>query len=179
MRAFVGLPLCNEALAALERAQEALGTGRLVAAENLHVTLAFLADQPVEVLEALHDGLAEIAAPAMALQFSGVAVKGRRVPSLVWAAVEDDPHLAALRHDVRRAARQAGINLRRERFRPHVTLARFGRSHPARRDRLEDWLATHGTFRAGPFSADRMCLYQSNLTPEGPIYQTMAVYRLG
>jgi len=83
-----------------------------------------------------------------------------------------------LRKKVRAAARGAGIDLPRERFRPHVTLARFSRSKPVDMGRLTAFLGAYGGFRAGPFAVDRFCLYRSTLTPEGPVYDVLADYPL-
>jgi len=138
--------------------------------------LAFLDDQPQAVLEDLHAALEEIAVLPWEMEFVGVEVKGGRKPALVWAQVAKEETLRKLHGQVRSAAHLAGITLSRERFRPHVTLARFGRSKPVDMARLATFLSAYGGFRAGPFPMDRFCLYASTLTPEGPIYEVLAEY---
>ena len=125
MRAFVGLPLPDKIISALERVQAELSIGRAVAPENLHLTLAFLDEQPEMVLAALHDELALIAGPQPRIRIAGLDALGGAKARLVFAAVAPDPALVSLRKRVRIAARAVGVNLPRERFRPHVTLARF------------------------------------------------------
>lgn len=179
VRAFVGVPLCEAAVAALLPVQEALGQGRMVDEDNLHLTLAFLDDQPQAALAELNAGLEDVAVPVWDMEITGVAARGGRRPALIWAEVARVDGVQMLHAQVRRAARMAGIDLPRERFRPHVTLARFGRSKPLDMGRLASFLSAYGGFRAGPFIVDRFCLYASTLAPEGPVYEVLAEYALG
>ncbi|MEO0569359.1 MAG: RNA 2',3'-cyclic phosphodiesterase [Pseudomonadota bacterium] len=178
MRAFIAIPLPTEAVDALERAQADLACGRVVPAENLHITLAFLDEQPEPLLHALHEGLAEIEAPAFEWRFGGVEAKGKSKPSLVWASVEACETLITLQKSILSAVFQTGITLPRIRFRPHVTLARFGARAQISNPKLAQWLTEYGAYRAGPYAATRFCLYRSTLTPEGPIYDELAAYHL-
>ncbi|WP_135507266.1 RNA 2',3'-cyclic phosphodiesterase [Roseovarius aestuariivivens] len=177
MRLFLGLPLCEDAVAVLEDVQAQLDLGRLVPEDNLHLTLAFLDEQPKTVAEALHAALEEMTLPGAAISFDGVEVRGRARPRLAWAAVTRTPALRALRDKVRGAAVAAGVDLPRDRFRPHVTLARFG-PRVAGDPRLDRWLAEMAALRAGPYAVDRVCLYRSTLTPDGPLYDVLAAYPL-
>lgn len=179
MRAFVGLPLPDDALHALERLQEGIPVGRIVPGENLHLTLAFLDDQPEAALQALHEALSQIRVPPLALDIRGLDLFGGRSPRILFAAVCPDPILSRLRDQVRRAAERAEIDLSRERFRPHITLARFGRDMPEyQARRLGGFLQAHGDFSLTDVLVDRMALYRSTLTPDGARYDLLADYPL-
>ena len=178
MRAFLGVPLCEAAIAALAPVQTALGQGRLVDEDNLHMTLAFLDDQSEAALEELHGVLEGMLLPAVQMTFEGIDLKGGRKPMLVWASVRRTDALELLHAQVRQAVLRAGIELPRARFRPHVTLARFARNGRLDMARLAGFLGAQGGFRAGPFPVGRMCLYRSTLTPEGPIYDVLSEYVL-
>ena len=178
MRSFVGLPVEGAAAAACLALQEPLPVGRPVPEENLHLTLAFLDDQSEVALEALHEALEVLRAPAMVLRATGLGLIGGRRPRLLALEVAPDPALSALRDAVRRAARGAGIDLPRERFRPHVTVQRFGAGlRPEEAPRLSDALQA---LPFAPFDVPvaRLTLYRSTLTPEGPIYDPLADYPL-
>ncbi|WP_051337306.1 RNA 2',3'-cyclic phosphodiesterase [Leisingera daeponensis] len=178
MRAFVGLPLPDAALDALERLQEPLTVGRHVPAENMHLTLAFLDDQPEAVLEALHQLLAEISAPPVQLAFRGLDTFGGKLPRVLAAQVQKTPELSHLRERVRSACRSAGIELPRERFRPHVTLARFPRHLEAGQvEKIARYLSAAADFRL-ECEAETFALYQSTLAPEGARYDVLAEYEL-
>lgn len=178
MRAFAGLPLPAAALDVLERVQEGLTVGRHVPAENMHLTLAFLDDQPEALLQALHQVLAEISAPPLQLTFRGLDTFGGKLPRVLAADVQKTPELSHLRGQIRSACRSAGIELPRERFRPHVTLARFPRHLEAGQvEKIARFLAGAAGFRL-ECEAEAFALYQSTLAPEGARYDVLAEYPL-
>jgi 2'-5' RNA ligase len=178
MRAFVGLPVPDAWIAPLVRAQGLVPGGRKVDADDLHLTLAFLDDQPEARLEALHEGLEARALPRAALRPSGYALLGSGRPRAVVLELVAEPGLAALRDAVRAAARGAGIELSRERFRPHVTLVRFSASAPPDAGRLPSALSRLGAPMMAPETAGMATLWSSVLTPGGPLYEPLATYRL-
>ncbi|WP_411351312.1 RNA 2',3'-cyclic phosphodiesterase [Leisingera aquaemixtae] len=178
MRAFVGLPLPDAALDALERLQEPLTVGRHVPAENMHLTLAFLDDQPEAALQALHQLLAEIRVLPLTLTFSGLDTFGGKSPRVLAAEVQKTPELSHLRDRIRSACRSAGIELPRERFRPHVTLARFPRHlEEGQVEKIACFLSGAAGFRL-ECEAESFALYQSTLAPEGARYDILAEYPL-
>lgn len=178
MRSFAALTLPDAALDALERAQEGLTVGRLMPAENLHLTLAFLGDQPEAALEVLHQELAEIRAVPVELSFQELDTFGGRHPRVLLAKAAPTPELTALRARVLSACRAAEILPDRARFRPHVTLARFPRHLEAGQVEkigrfLERCAGFRLTCRAGSFA-----LFRSTLSPEGARHDVLAEYPL-
>ena len=173
MRAFVGLDLDQTMLDALEDVQTGL-PGRIVPRENLHLTLAFLGDVEERVLRELHLRLDALELDAPELQVTGLDVPGGKKPTLGIATVALSPELEAVQRAVFRVCREAGVDLRRERFRPHVTLTRFGREISQRDAQVLGGrlgILTMPAARAVGFS-----LYRSDLRPEGPRYVAIASY---
>ncbi len=173
MRAFVALDLDEAMLDALEEVQAGL-PGRIVPRENLHLTLAFLGEVSEAVLREVHAGLAALQPEAPELRVTGLDVFGGKKPKLAFAAVAANPELETLQRVVVRLCREAEVDLRRERFRPHVTLTRFGREI-GRRDaevlaRRLGVLAMPGTRAAG------LSLCRSELRAQGPRYLALASY---
>ena len=87
-----------------------------------------------------------------------------------------DAGLTALRDAVRAGARAAGIDLPRDRFRPHVTLRRASRRVPFDAARLPARLSDLGPPPMAPATATTVTLYGSTLTPDGPVYDALASY---
>lgn len=177
IRAFVALPLPEDIRDRLEVVQEMLPLSGRVPSDNFHVTLAFLDSQPVEVLEAVHDGLAALTAPPLSLAIDGLNTFGGDRTRLVHASVVPDPALSHLQAKVARIAVEAGIPLAHRRFVPHVTLSR---DRPRGHDlaRLEHALLELGGFRAGPFDIEEMILYRATLGRGPAIYDPLARYPL-
>ena len=180
MRSFVALEVPEPLRTALLDAQEVVPVGRGVPEENLHVTLAFLGDQPDAVLEELHRALDDRPLPACRLKVEGVETYGGRIPRLIAAELARDPGLLALHGAVHRAARAAGIDMPRERFRPHVTLVRFGSGiRKADRPRLRRALDELAGLATAPVAGEAVTLYRSHRTSDGAIHDPLARYALG
>lgn len=179
MRAFVAIALPDPVREALVELQAGLRLGRPVPEENLHLTLAFLDDQPEDLLAELHEGLSAAMLPAPELRISGLDLFGGRSPKLLFAAVEPDPVLKALRDRVLSEARAAGIALKRERFRPHITLARFRPGMgPDEQAKLGQFLEEKGGVTLPPFRPAGFALFGSTLRPEGAVHEVLAEYPL-
>jgi 2'-5' RNA ligase len=180
MRLFAALPLPEGVLDRLEDLQSGMPEGRVVPAENLHVTLGFFDECDRHVAADIDSGLAAIRAPALELWFDGLGMfgNGEGRGRVLYAAIRPDPALSRLREKTLTAARDAGLDLRRERYTPHVTLARFGPGL-GRSERLDRWIAAHAGFAAGPVHCDAFCLYRSDRGGERAVYTELARYPLG
>lgn len=180
MRAFLAIDLPEDVQAEIAALQTLLRPGRKVPEENLHLTLAFLDEQPSAVLQELHERLNAFEFAPFTLRVAGLEMFGGKHPRLLYLKADPTPELMALRRALRSIAREVGIDLPRERFRPHVTLARF------RRDMLEEQIAQIGAFMAAcgdwgmpPFEVNRYCLFGSTLHPDGAVHEVLAEYFTG
>lgn len=178
IRAFIALPLPEPTCDTISKLQSALHVGRAVPPENLHLTLAFLDDQPEPVLEELHYLLAEIESDAVDLAFDGLNTFGGRHPRLMVLNVKKTGELAALQARIASCCRQAGIELERRKFRPHVTVTRFSVLTPDEGRKLASYLGQHGADGPLPCRVDCFALYRSVLNPNGARYDQLATYQL-
>ncbi|AVO39011.1 RNA 2',3'-cyclic phosphodiesterase [Pukyongiella litopenaei] len=176
MRAFVAIPVPDAVAASLAALQARLPGGRRVPRENLHLTLAFLDDQPEPALEELHGELGDLGAAAFDLTLAGLGVFGGDRPRLLYADIAPNTALSDLHRAVMGAARRAGMQLPRRRFHPHVTLARFGAGDAAG---LGGFIAAHGATPLPGFRATGFGLYRSILRPDGAVHDMLAGYNLG
>jgi 2'-5' RNA ligase len=180
IRAFVGIPMPEETADRLAAVQAGLPTGRAVAPEGLHLTLAFLGEQPEPVVEDVHLALGDIRTGPAALVLEGLGMFGGATPRSLHAVVRPDPALSALRKQVQRAAREAGVDLPREKFVPHVTLARFRQGMaPEDLALLHRYVAARMGAVSGRVPVTEFTLYRSHLTSEGAAYEALAEYPLG
>lgn len=179
IRAFVGLALPEKIEDRLIAVQAGLPVGRAVKPGALHITLVFLGPQREPVLEDLHVALSALTAPPLTLRLRGLGLFGGARPRTLHAEVVPDPDLKALRKRVAAEARGVGIEVPRERFVPHVTLARFGAGMAEEDlDSLHRFLATRLALQAGPFRVDRLTLFRAHLRPDGAEYDALAEYPL-
>ena len=128
----------------------------------------------------LDDLLSGIEAEGFTLTLDGLGTFGDARPRVLYAALAPEPALTTLRRRVRRAVAEAGIDLPHERFVPHITLARFGRGLEGEDiARLQAFIARRMGHAAGTIEVGDFALYESRLARGGPIYEELAVYKLG
>ncbi len=175
-RLFVALPVPEEIADALMALQSGVPDARWQPPENLHVTLCFAGEVQGAVMRDLEEELADIAGPRFAVALAGVEQFSKQ-PRALAAAVERSDRLDWLQQKVATVARNCGIALERRKYRPHVTLARFGNGAETGHH-LAQFMASHSTFRAGPWIADHFALYSSRPGRNGSIYTEEAAYAL-
>jgi len=140
---------------------------------QLHLTLAFAGEVDRARADELVEALAGVESAPFPLEVAGVGhFEHKGAVSAVWARVPRTAPLAQLHGRVERACRQAGIETERRAYRPHVTLARLGRAAGP----IGDWLARHGTLRAGPWQATGFTLYESHTGHDGAHYEPLVDY---
>lgn len=179
MRVFVAIDLPEPVTAELEALQNGLLTGRPVPVENLHLTLSFLGDQPVEAVEVAHEALSTVRAAAFRMRLRGLGSFGKRTPQVIFADVEKCDELLDLERRIARALRHADVEFQKRRFRPHVTVARLPNSlSPFEVDQVRDDLAANATFVGSPFDVAQFHLYRSHLTAKAARHEDLASYDL-
>jgi 2'-5' RNA ligase len=142
---------------------------RIVPAEHLHLTLAFLGHRPVAETDGIIRVLGETAAEAVAPR---LALRGYRETRSVGMLTFDDEdgRAAALADDLQARLAALGVYEReRRRWLPHVTVLRF-----RRRPRLRPALPELESFVPSDAAA-----YLSRLRPGGAHYEVLETVRVG
>lgn len=136
--------------------------GRKTRPGNLHITLAFLGEQPESLLPGLQELLQELSVPDMHLSIDHIVNRKRQ--RMVWACMQQVPEsLLGLQRALCTGLQQRGIAFdRRNHFTPHVTLARD--AMPTEPPRFEP-IAWH---------AGQVSLVQSVAETNGLVYKLLA-----
>jgi RNA 2',3'-cyclic 3'-phosphodiesterase len=170
LRLFLGLRLPDRVVDDLaEWAATALGEGRVVPREHLHVTLAFLGSRPAGEVDAICRVLGESAARAASFELE--VERYRETRSVGMLVLRDDSGRAtALAEHVQVALEELGVYRREARpWLPHVTVLRF-RERPRLRPAVP---------RLGPFRPSDAAAYLSRLHPSGARYEVLRSFALG
>jgi 2'-5' RNA ligase len=169
LRLFLGLPLPLDTVERLARWQETELSGRVVAPESLHVTLAFLGSRPAREVEAISAELRAAADAARAPTFT--VLRYRETRSVGMLVLEDEGgHARALAGDAQERLERLGVYRREARpWLAHVTVLRF-RERPRLRPALPD---------LGRVSPSEAAVYHSVLRPSGAQYVILEAVRLG
>ena len=156
---------------------------RIVRAEGLHLTLRFLGDTGIgdipKIISAMDIAASESEPFNLILSGTG-AFPSSAAPRTLWVGVEGElERLSTLQRGVQRALEEVGFDRIRERFSPHVTVARV-------RDRVST--ANRGLVASALNQAiispiavrvDSITLMQSTPQPGGSIYTPLHIVTLG
>lgn len=163
-----------EELSAWARAQRGDGRGiRVLAPETIHLTLAFLGEQPTSSIDAIADAMAESARAERveALSIGDPILLPPRRPRVLGVAVVDrDETLAGIRARLERELERAIGWSDQRKFRPHLTLARL-----ARDARIPRKLSAPPS---GEIIARKLTLFRSQLEPAGARYEAVTDVQL-
>jgi 2'-5' RNA ligase len=176
IRLFVALALPDDVRARLDGLCGGVPGASWVPSDDFHLTLRFIGDVSEGDAEDAHDALLGVRGNVFDLTLAGVGhfSTGPEV-RVLWAGVERNDTLAQLQRGIESALVRMGFKREERRWSPHVTLARLAGTPLGR---VQDFLAHHALFRAGPFRVDRFELFSSHRRPEGAIYRAEADYPL-
>jgi RNA 2',3'-cyclic 3'-phosphodiesterase len=171
LRLFVALELPQPARAALVAFRDAAAdppVWRPVAAEALHLTLAFLGRRPATDVAVVDPILRAAAGSAPRLAFAGAVLLPPRRARVLCAALEDpDGTLAELQARVSDGLAAAGVYVPEKRpFRAHATVARL-------RPRARAPRAVEAAPEPLEFDGEALTLFVSRLHPHGARYEPL------
>ena len=147
---------------------------------NLHLTVRFLGDRPVALVDPLVRvlGAAMATVPRHELRIGGLgAFPGDRRARVLWIGVEANVALALLYQKVDDACAQLGIEREARDFHPHVTVGRVRTGASVRADRLQQGAAALTTSR-WTMPVETVDLMSSELAPGGARYRRLAAVPL-
>ncbi|NHA67514.1 RNA 2',3'-cyclic phosphodiesterase [Phycicoccus flavus] len=148
--------------------------------EQWHATLAFVPAAPERTVEPLVEACttaaARFAPVPLALAGGGCFPDVTRA-RVLWAGLSGGEALSGIAGALRAAAATVGAAPDGGRFRPHVTLGRFGRPGDATR-----WVRVLDAYRGPPWTAEEVVLLESHLPRERghrPRHEVLARVPLG
>jgi RNA 2',3'-cyclic 3'-phosphodiesterase len=172
MRMFAAVVPPSEAVDHLDEfldVRREAGDFRWVQPDQVHATMAFLADVPERTLDDLVERLGRAAARRTSFEtriLGGGAFPHAARAKVVWAGLDLDEggatELDRLATGCRAAATRAGVAVDGARFRPHLTVARTKRPHDVTR-----WVRLLDGYAGPAWPVDHLTLVESHLG-EGP-----------
>jgi 2'-5' RNA ligase len=188
MRVFIAVDIGEQIKEAIGRLQEQLrkktgigkGQASWVRPDAMHLTLKFLGEIDDEQLAQVCTTVEEIAKghKSFELDVESVGFFGGRAAKVLWAGSgAGSEKLCALAKAIDERLAQAGFAKEDREFAVHLTLCRI--KDIAAGKSLAEAAGRFGDFKAGTVLIDAVKVYQSQLTPTGPIYTALGSYRLG
>jgi len=183
VRSFLAINLSVRANEALDRAivgWRYLGKGvKWVKPGNLHITLKFLGDitrsQIAQIANVL-DIITERTGPFnLSLGQPGVFPYPKR-PRILWVGLHGDTGpLKKFQGAIEKELAENGFEADLRPFVPHITVGRV-KGRPPSMEKISHFLKTQ--IEAPVSTIEKIHLYQSILTPSGPIYKVLSTHSL-
>jgi 2'-5' RNA ligase len=181
MRVFfgIGLPLQirKQVKGFVDGVKPQLPRMKWVEEENLHVTLRFLGEvdeaRIAEVSSAALEASSSMRRFEIVLGGLGAFPNPRRTRVFWWGLSKGNEESTALFKSLESSLVKKGFAPEPKTYHPHITLARL--NAPLAPLPLEELSAPGGL----SFTCDAFTLYESTLTPKGPIYKIIEEFKLG
>lgn len=142
---------------------------------QLHLTLRFIGEVDRHQANDIAAALQTLRYPPFDIAISGVGTFDTRgLIHTLWAGVTPHDALTTLHNKVNRTLRTVGIPPDPRAYAPHITLARLNRSTGP----LDGFLTQHAGLATAPFRVGDACLYESQLTADGAVYDIVERYPL-
>ena len=144
--------------------------------ENLHITLKFLGEIPDDRVADLANAFRRLPFPPLTLTLDYFLVLPGQGPARVLAAhvTGDVKPLIHLFSQIESASQPLGVSREGRPFKPHVTLGRFRRPSNRMTAATLIRIVNPALLPSPTFTATAYTLFQSTLTPTGPIYAPLA-----
>ena len=149
---------------------------RLVSPDQMHLTLKFLGNVPLDKLPEIISSLENIKSTGEPIDLSleEVVASPSSRPEVIFIRVKENNELSALYDKIEKNLFASGLaNLESRKFTPHITLARIkSKINPEQLAPLKEWKILD------QFAVNYFYLMQSELTPKGPIYTNLQSFDL-
>lgn len=146
--------------------------------ENLHITLRFIGNIDEDDAGYLHDGLAQIQAPAFSLAMTqvGFFATGSQMRHL-WAGVSYYQPLDFLHDKIESVVNRHGLGADKHKFHAHATLAKL---YGTTAEDVQKFIEYNNLFRSDEFYIDHFTLFSSHprTDGDGSYYRVEAQYPL-
>lgn len=185
VRSFLAFELPEAILDRIGEVQKALKSSgadvRWVNPVNIHLTLKFFGNIEASQVESISKSISETAqtTPPISIAVRGIgAFPSLKSPRVIWMGLHDEKKvLVSFQKQLDGDLQKIGFQPEDRPFHPHLTLGRM-RSNRGK----EALVGVMEKFREeefGTFRAERVVLFKSDLTPQGPVYSRLREVKLG
>lgn len=147
---------------------------------NLHLTLLFLGDTEEDQIPTIIKNLERLQERIKSFRFN---LKGLGIfssvqnPRVLWIGINPIDDLKLLKEQINESLMDLDIQLKNEKdFRPHLTIARLKRL--VNKNKFKNTLSFNKHTMFKEVIVNNFTLFQSTLTPKGPIYKSLQEFYL-
>ncbi len=177
MRSFIAIEIDPEILEKLDRFGKEIGAeirGRKgsvkwVCPERMHLTLKFLGEVDESLIPEIAGAMDTAAGQTggFSMEIEGAGTFGRPA-RVIWAGIRENQALRGLYERLENELVTLGFEAEERDYSPHLTLGRV--KEPKAGRQIFKIVENMQSREFGKFDVERICLFKSELTNEGPVY---------
>jgi len=151
-----------------------------VGEQNIHITLKFFGDTPESDIPTIINILSQVASGhhPFVLNLESIGIFGSSYnPRVIWLGIKEPESVNALAEDILNTLDKSGYPRDDQHFRPHLTIGRVKMLKFKK-----DFQNIINRFKSTYFQevqVNSFELFESKLTPQGPIYTKLQTFYLG
>lgn len=185
VRSFLAVQLPEKILNKIGEVQKELKSCRAdvrwVSPHHIHLTLKFFGNVEEAKIDSIAQSIEEPARSTspMSITVRGIgAFPGLKSPRVIWLGLHDEKKvLVSFQKRLEGEFQKIGFQPEDRPFHPHLTLGRM-RSNRGK-EALVEVMEKFREEELGNFQVERVILFKSDLTPQGPIYTALKEVKLG
>jgi 2'-5' RNA ligase len=147
---------------------------KLVEPKNIHITLKFLGDIEVNLIESIEDIIkksVESLKPFRIKLIGSGAFPNQNYIRVIWIGIENSSELKIIAKKINEEITKLGFEKEKRMFSAHLTIARVKSAR--QKEKIIQILEKYKDIEFGQLLVESIKLKKSDLTPKGPIYTTL------
>jgi len=148
---------------------------KLVEPENIHITLKFLGNTDEEriadIKKIIKSVVEDVKPFKISLEGTGV-FPDKNYIKVIWAGIKNSEKIEKIAEEINEKLSKLGFKKDKRKFSAHLTIGRVKTAK--HKDKLLQILDKYKDFKFAEFEVKSIELKKSQLTPNGPVYTTLA-----
>ena len=180
VRAFIAVDIpaeIKEMIVNIAKEMESDGI-RVVAADQMHITLFFLGYLDAAQVEAVKVIMSGMDSKRFSISLHGAGTFTIRRPRVIFANIREGAEELDGLYGMVSSRLPTMMKLEKEKFTPHVTVARLSRFDSVTTEKARDFIEKYKDIDFGSFECKEVKLKQSVLTKDGALHSDICVKEL-
>ena len=179
-RTFIAIPFSTEIKKKINEFEEYFKqttgySGRLIPADNIHLTMKFLGETDIDLFDKIEDRLAHVGYLNIVFRVSicGIGVfPNLKHPRVIWLGLKSiPPELIKLKNDIETVIAPIGFPEEKREFLPHLTISRIKKKKLTEIEKK--FIKTNKKYDIGELEVNKIDFIESQLTSKGAVYTTL------
>jgi 2'-5' RNA ligase len=182
IRSFLAIELeedLKENVSTIQKEFKSIDTDiKYVSPENMHLTLKFFGDINLDMVEKLSLKIENVLSNYSQFNLKLKGCGNFPTPNnikVIWIGFEDSETLSSLQKELDNEFNDLGFKKERD-YKSHLTIGRM--KTPKNKELVKNTIAKNKNIEIGQMKVSKIILKKSTLTPKGPVYEDLKIFKV-